>query len=876
MKRFTSSIALSFLLCWSGSVLSATQPAFISGNIPELLGWVPLPECQNICCGYYKDPLAPFASLTLPPIQTTSVEIHANQTQIQQTGPSKISGNINISQPGRLITSSEGYVNRDPNTNEYSSVELVNNVTLREPGKLIVADNAHVELHSKVWKLCHALYHIVLGGQNPFASCSLSEQAPPSSPTDKALDAWGVAEYVERKESGIIELKNASYTTCAPVSGTWLISAKKIDLDSEAGRGYAYNTWLDLKGIPIFYTPYLSFPIDHRRKTGFLFPSFGHSSISGYNFTLPFYWNIAPNYDALFTTTYYSERGTQAMGLFRYLSPSSSGHVEAAILPHDCAFAQFQQQAKQQFADNPALPRLLHSSDDRRFFSWQDITTFNSHWTGMVDYNSVSDDYYFEDFNPINLTVPNQLPREANLNYASDIWTFNAKLQSYQTLHPVDLAVITNPYKRLPELDLNAYLPNQPFGLSYQLNNQLVYFERSRNPQEAVEPMSGPRLNIQPVISLPMVGLSGYFTPTLQLPFTAYNIKNQAKGYDSDINRFVPMFNIDSGLYFDRDISLFNTNYQQTLEPRIFYLYVPYRNQNSIPLFDTSLVPFNYDSLFLTNRFSGIDRIGDANQVTVGFTTRLLDENSGSEKFHASIGEIYYFRDRKVSICGGPDSPAAISSGTLCDSSAFILGATSPTEKSSPIAGQFAYNLNSKWTATSDVVWDPHTKETVTADIFMQYKPEENHLINFGYNYIRWGEPLVPTVGPVSNAADINEEHPTTKKPDNLSQVSMSFSWPIRERWKTVGGINYDITRKQPQSYLYGLQYDSCCWAARFVVGRTLLGLNQNNSPIFNNAFYFQWQFKGLGNVGTSDPASLLVSNIPGYQDTFNNFNFLQ
>ncbi len=868
MKRFFLLIPLIFLLC-SGNVFSATKPAFISGNIPELLGWVPLPECQNICCGYYHDPLAPFATLELPPLETTTVNIHADETQFQQTGTSILSGDINISQPGRLITANHAAVNRNPDTNQVCSVDLTHEVTLREPGKLIVAENAHVELHSKAWKLCHALYHLVLGGENPLASSSVTGPVSPCNAEHKPLDAWGVAEYIERKESGVIELKNASYSTCAPVNGTWLISAGKIDLNSDTGLGYAYNTRLDVKGFPVLYSPYLRFPIDHRRQTGFLFPSMGHTTQSGYSVTLPFYWNIAPNYDATFTPTYYTERGAQAAGLFRYLSSTSSGRVEGAILPHDSAFVDFQKKAKQDFNLNPALPDLLNSSPTRRYFSWQDFTTFNHHWSGRIDYNSVSDDYYLQDFNPLNLTVPNQLPQEGAVYYSDPIWSFTGKVQGYQTLHPVNLAAITNPYQRLPELDLNASLPNQPFGLDYQLNTQLVYFKRSRNPQEVCEPMNGPRLNIQPSISLPMTSMAGYFTPTLQFAATLYHIANQVKGYDSDIQRYVPLFNIDSGLYFDRDITLFNTAYQQTIEPRVFYLYVPIRNQNSIPIFDTSLVPFNYDSLFLTNRFSGIDRIGDANQVTLGLTTRLLNANSGIEKFRASVGEIFYFHNREVSLCGGPGSPAAISSGTACSNSQYLLGATSPTDWSSPIAGQLEYNLNPNWTATSDIVWNPHASKMVNADFYMRYMPAENHILNFGYNFIRYGEPLIPISGIIP--PDVGPF--PVRRPDNLSQLSLSFSWPIRERWETVGGINYDITRNQPQSYLYGVQYDSCCWAVRVVVGRTLMGLNQNNSPIFNNAVFLQAQLKGLGNIGTADPANLLVSNIPGYQDTFNNFN---
>lgn len=861
MKRFFLSLILTWLFFCSGNVFSATPPPFISGNIPELLGWVPLPECANICCGYYKDPLAPYATLALPPLQTTEVQIHADESQLQQMGPSLISGDISITQPGRLITANKASINRDPTTNELCSADLTNNLTLREPGKLVVAENAHIEFASKAWKLCHALYHLVLGGTN----CPL-----PCNTLTKPLDAWGVAESVERKESGIIELKNASYTTCSPICGTWQLSASKIDLNSCVGRGYSYNTRLDVKGIPVFYSPYLSFPIDHRRQTGFLFPSVGQSTRSGSSFTLPFYWNIAPNYDATFTPTYYTERGIQAAGTFRYLTGTSRGHMEGAILPHDSAFERFQQQAQQTYSLNPSLSRLLNSSANRRFFSWQDFTTFNSHWSGKIDYNSVSDDYYLEDFNPINIIVPNQLPREALLNYADDIWAFTGQIQSYQTLHPVDLAAVQNPYQSFPKLDLHAYLPDQPFGLTYQFDNQLVYFERPKNPQELLDPIHGPRLNIQPSVSWPLTGIGGYFTPTLQLATTFYRVLNQVPGYNSTIQRFLPIFNIDSGLYFDRNITLFNNVYQQTLEPRIFYLYVPYRNQDSIPIYDTSLVPFNYDTLFLTNRFSGIDRIGDANQITLGLTTRLLDQNTGAEKLHASIGGILYFRNRVVTLCGGPNSPSVASGGNLCVSSDYLLGATSRTEKTSPIAGQLSYHLNPFWSATSDVVWDTHLKETISADYYMQYRPAENHILNFGYNYIRYGEPPVPIFGPIPPNLIASQ------KPDNLSQLSLSFAWPIRDRWNTVGGINYDLTLKQPQSYLYGVQYDSCCWAARFVVGRTLLGLSQNNTPIFNNAVYFQWQFKGLGNVGAADPSSLLIGNIPGYQDTFNNFNVFQ
>lgn len=837
-------------------------------SIPELLGWVPLSSCENICCGYYKDPLSTFANVPLPALETTAVEISAGETSLQQAGQSILTGGVTLKQPGRLLSANDAYLNRDPKTGAMST-DLKGGVTLREPGKLVLADSAHIELQSKAGELHNAIYHFKFDSPNPFANISLTCPVPPTTPDilSNSINAWGVAETVSRDPNGVIRLTHAMYSTCAPTANTWKLHASRIKLDPNTGRGTAYNTWMDVQGIPIFYTPYINFPINKSRKTGFLFPTVGHSSQSGYSIAEPFYWNIAPNYDATITPVEYSKRGPMLNGLFRYLTPTSSGNITGGVIFNDRAFATFQEQSLQNYSTSPYLNRLQDSSDTRRYLSWQNSTVFNPHWDASVNFNYVSDDYFVEDFDYLSPAVTNQLPQQAQINYHDDIWNFMGKVQAYQTLHPVNLALTNNPYQSLPELDLTGDFPNQAYGLDYKLNSQFVYFRRQQNPGELTQPPEAARFHLQPSVSLPITGLSGFFTPTLQLAATHYDINDQVPGYRSDVTRGLPIFDIDTGLYFDRDFSMFGGNYEQTLEPRLFYLYAPYVNQDNIPLFDTTLVPFSYDSLFLTNRFSSVDRIGDANQITLALTTRILDQNTGVEKFRASIGQIYYFRDRIVNANPAPGTPAAASTGSfVAIDPSLLVGTTSTISNSSPIAAQMVYHWTPALSATANGAWDPNNKQVINGGFLVQYEPVPNHVVNLSYNFVRYGDPqlLTPPIPPLSPQSHQND----------LSLAGASFAWPIRDRWQVVGGLNYDVVHRYPQSYLYGVEYDSCCWAVRLVAARVFIGLNQNNNPTFDNTVYFQWQFKGLGNVGSADPASLLVGSIPGYKDTFDNFTF--
>ncbi len=836
---------------------------FAAATSQELqdLGWTPAPvTSKNYCGGYYQDPMAPFLNQILPPIETTTLNVNSDQGFLRQTGTSILMGDVNLTQPGRSVHADTAYLNRNKE-GQFTDATLVGNVVARQPGQVVVGDHGYIQLNTKVANFFHAVYRTLVSAfRSPTKNDSQSDVLN--------LNAWGNAGEVEQDQAGLIILHQATYTTCSPTTSTWKVTAKTITLNHDTGRGVARNAWLSLGNVPVLYTPYFNFPIDNRRQTGFLMPSLGNSSNGGLSLNLPFYWNIAPNYDALITPQYYSKRGLQMNGLFRFLTTMSTGTVAGSYLPGDKAFQSFQDRAPHQYLAGPQMNTLENNSDNRSYFALNDKTVFDPRWNSTINYNYVSDYYYYEDFGTPTTLTQNQLPQSIALNYLGDHWNFSSSLQGYQTLHPINLVSVANPYERLPELDLNGNYPNEAGGFTYTMNNQFVYFMRDLNPGEVpaapnTQPIAAGRLNLQPSISLPLTWLPGYITPQLQLSLTHYNIGNQIPGFANEAQRSLPMFDIDSGLYFDRDTTVFGKGYEQTLEPRLFYLFVPYQNQSNLPLFDTALVPFSFDSLFLTNRFSGIDRIGDANQVSLGITTRLLDQDTGTEKFHASLGEIYYFENRRVSTCAAPGTPGAASLAVPCVDAATQLGATSTTEWSSPLAGQLDYYLTPNWSTIANAAWDPHVRQMVNSNLYLHYQPTDkpNQIFNITYNFIRFGNEIT-TVPPTS----------LTSHKNDLNQVGVSFAWPVKEHWNAVAGWNYNISRTFPQTYFYGLEYDSCCWAARVVAGRSYTSLNQNGGPMFNSAVYLQWQFKGLGTVGMQNPATLLTSNVSGYQDNFQSF----
>jgi len=809
-------------------------------SVAEQLGWVSQPETEFLCGGTFVD-----HNILMPESlkgKEDVIDFSADHSSYSQEGPSKLSGNVTITRAGQQIMADSAVLKRDPKTQKFDRTEFTGQVVLREPGKVIIGENGHVKLNKNTGAFDNVKYRVYVGAEIP------SEEGG----VLYGLSAWGEAGHVNRRQSGIYVLRDSTYTTCAPDINSWKLSATKITLNQDEGWGDARHVKLKVKNVPVLYIPYFNFPLDKRRKSGVLFPTYGETSESGVDISVPIYLNLAPNYDATITPRLMTKRGEQLNGVFRYLTQTSEGRIKGSYLKGDDQFNHFQKEASSKFSGNPSLNRLLRESTDRELFGYRNKTKFNQHWFSKIDYNYVSDDYYFQDFGgSLSESTNNQLIRTGDLNYQGESWDLFARLQSYQTLHPVNQVPTDEQYKRLPQLGANAEFPHQAYGMSYHLASEFVNFDRNRSPGESNDDVvKGQRYYLEPGISWPAVWMSGYVTPSVKLSSTQYELHNQQPGKESSITRVLPIASVDAGMFFDRDVKIFDRQYQQTLEPRAYYLYVPHDGQKDIPVFDSSIQTFTFDQLFRDNRFSGVDRIGDANQISFALTSRALESDSGFEKFRISLGEIFYFRDREVTLC---DTPG-------CSDRNITVGATSRTASFSPIVGDITYSLNRHWSARVGTAWDPESGAVNNGYTYVQYKPSPEKIINLGYNFVRSGDVI-----------DINLSTglPDDTNNNNLNQVDLSFAWPLHKNWNAMGRWNYNLSHHHLQTYFYGLEYDSCCWALRFVGARTYRSLNERQHPVFENNFYIQFLLKGLGALGSEDPHEILTKGIRGYTDYF-------
>lgn len=815
-------------------------------NIGQFLGWIKDPSA-NYCGGYYLAPpmryAGPIASKDKP-IDEMPLQIKADSGQFFFKGKSTLSGNVVIMQQDKQVIADNAYVYRD-SMGKLQDINMLGNVHVQEPGKLLIADVATVPIKDEEvshFSLYDVIYRVSLRRlQIEPLNTGLSVQKPESTSTkETGLIAWGYAKKAEQSAPDQLDLHQASYSTCPPENKTcaWHLTTSDLNLNKTTGDGTAYHSVLWLRHVPVMYLPYFSFPLDDRRKSGFLYPSFTSSSTSGFSYVLPYYANLAPNYDLTLYPTYYDERGSYLNSNFRFLTSSSSGNIDFGILPHDRKFEQFQQDAPADYSAGDQLTALEKDSDTRTTLRLFDNTQFDNNWTGHIDYNYVSDDYFLEDISKgFTQSSDDQLLQQANVNYYGEYWTFQGLLKNYQTLHPINQDPIYNQYARLPELTFTSDYPDQIPGMDYGLSSQFDYFYIQGDPDATTIPTTGYRLNARPGVSLPNEKPYGYITPGLQIDSTSYQLSHPSTGDPNDITRTLPLFDIDSGIYLDRDTSLWDEPYMQTLEPRVYYLFVPYKNQDDIPDFDSTLYTITYDQLFQNNRFSSVDRIGDANQVSYGATTRFIDQTSGLEKMNFSLGEILYFRNRDVSLC---DTDA-------CQQQ--------DTEQFSPVVGQANYFLSPHWSFSGDAAYDSEQQNFQNASTTIHYKKDERRVINLGYSY-------------VSQGYLYTDEYDDNTDLVNLSQIHASYAWPIAAQWNSLGSVDWDTSYTNGVSFMFGAEYSSCCWGVSFLVNQALSGV-QDGQNQYDRIYYVQFVLKGLGEVNSRDSSSLVAENIANYQNNF-------
>lgn len=829
-----------------------TYSADATVSAADQLGWVT--DQLNMCGGYYVE--QPFVY----PVQVTKnnlVEVTGDQSLFSQKGTTFLEGNVTLNRYGQQLTANKAYLYRDPTTGKLSKLDMIGNVHLREPNTLVIGKEGHYNFVTKEKTLTDILYRTSMVGKQ-IVGPTITEQEMQNQRRISGVTAWGFADEFSQTEPRVYDLSRTTYTTCPPVNPAWHVKASHIIINKNTGRGHATNARIYVKSIPVFYFPYIDFSVDRQRKSGFLWPTVGASNKWGPYVTTPYYWNLAPNYDMTITPGLLTKRGIQLTDSIRYLTETSTGTVDLSILPNDLYFQDFQKATKEDpnFSQSSStitqaeFNRLMNDSPTRKGLFWRNAAWFNKHWSSHLDVSYAGDDYYMRDFGSLNQITQNQLLQQGDISYKGENWNFISRIQMYQTLHPVNETNVQNQYRRFPQIVWNGDYPDQKFGLEYFINDELTHFDIRNTPGTTANQPIGNRLNIQPGISLPINTPYFYINPRMQIALTEYNLYQvNDTGTPTNIQRHVPIFDLASGLTLTRDVGLFSTDYQQTLEPQIYYTRIPYRNQISIPTFDTTVNTLSYDQLFNYNRFTGIDRIGDANQVGVGVATRFINQNTGEEKIRLGVGEILYFSNRRVTFCNN----------TSCTDNPFN---PDNHRRLSPISGLFNYNVNPLWNLGSNALFNPITKTLDNSTMGLHYKSDETHILNFGYGYVRNGDVLA--------GLSVNSSK------NNLKLTDFSFIWPVYGEMNLIGRWTENWNQHHLQNLLYGLQYDTCCWAVRLVGGTAFTGYvtdkpTNNTTPkqsAYNNDFYIQFTLKGLGNVGSGDPTSLLRS-IAGYNTQF-------
>lgn len=568
-------------------------------------------------------------------------------------------------------------------------------------------------------------------------------------------------------------LSQVNFSSCEPGKEAWVFSAKDLTLDHLDESGSAHHVVVRVKDVPVFYLPYISFPLGERRRSGILTPELKFSgSRNGDEFSLPYYWNIAPNQDAIITPNYLEKRGLQLATSYRYLTSNSSGELDLEYLDNDRVTD-----------EQRYLSKLVHQ------------TQFNPQLSFHIDASAASDTHYLDDFGEsLELSSTSHLQQSAYFQYQQAGWRSKLLSQYFQTIDD-SITDASKPYRRKPQLTVNGTEAISDNGLNFSLDAEWVSFEHSllSKPQ-------GNRTDLHPKFSWPQQGSYWFVRPTIGHRFTSYDLDQPTIEPE---DRSLPVAHLDTGLFFERRVA---GHYTQTLEPRLYYLYVAHQDQSQLPIFDTSEPDFSFAQLFRDNRFNGADRMADANQLTTALTTRIIDNENGNERFSASIGQIQYYDDREV----------------------FLPGGEIETASSSDIAAEFVIR-DQHWSYRLSALQNTKSSEIDKGSFLYHYQSDDRHIFNLGYRYRR-------------DEIDAN----------TIDQSDISFKWPVSDHWSVLGRWNYSLTDEHDLESIAGLEYNSCCWAFR-VVGRGHLTQDENNEDVFDRSVIFTLVLKGFGSTGKAN-----------------------
>lgn len=701
-----------------------------------------------------------FVGVFGPVSDTGKIDIRADNVALSKNGLSSLSGDVHISQNGREFVAKALHFDAAKRQIQASQYSL-----FRDRHLVIQSDRALFDLDR---------------GTGDFTDTRF---------TLLNRHSRGGARSLHFSRDGQAQLQGASYTSCAPGDDAWLLSAGSIKLNRASGLGIAHNAVLRIRNVPVLWLPYFQFPIDNRRRTGLLYPTIGESNKTGFDARWPFYLNLAPNFDDTFTPRVTSRRGTLLDNVFRYLLPGNHGSLEYNFLHRDQvtdeqrSFIHFQHQGI--LAPRLSLNVNFAQVSDRNFF-----TTFGGNDSG-ADIGSAATPF---------------LPREATLTYQpSHNLSLQVIGQSFQPLttfpNPTD-----RPYKREPEVLLDAVTANSLWHTRAGVHTDFTNFKRTSadftNPEPNTAPEGG-RFYLDPYLRWQIDRVSWFADLQGDYSYTKYQLIAPAPDQSRSPERLMPRLSADLGARFTR---ITGSGDLQTLEPELFYLYTPFRNQNQLPNFDAGLPDFDRSQLFARNRFTGEDRISDAKQMTAALTTRLLDPDTGLVRLTASIGNIYRFTAPRVSLPGTPQPSAGFSNVlTFLD-----------------------YQFDPRWDARSTTETSPHFDGIRRADVELRYH-DDRHLLDLAYRY----------------------------REGLLQQTDLSVLTPLFGHWKIAGRLQYSLRYHNTLASFIGLQYDTCCWMVQTAYRHFLSG----NIGSYSSGIFLQVEFKGLGSVGRSFESLLPIND---------------
>jgi LPS-assembly protein len=751
----------------------------------------------EFCSGHYVLPDFPFPLDSDPADYPITAD--ADQATYTRDGRMTLDGGVTLSQGNRTVDASAGSLNRSS-----GEAVMTGSVRVVEPDLVLQGQSARVDLDSSATSVASVEFLLPV------------------------QEIRGKAGAVARDKDGDLQLTDVQFTRCEPGNRNWHIGVASLELNEEEVFATARHAVVRVGEVPVLYTPYLRFPVKDDRQSGFLFPDMGFSKLDGLDVRVPYYLNLAPDYDATISPRAITDRGAGVEGEFRHLAEWGHTTFSGGYLNEDDIYDgklsrdDFNALRQQGLVSGDFQPsqRWLYGIGHQAWFG--DFTT-------VVDYRAVSDRDYFRDLGgDIGVASRVELERRAELGYSNGGLQARFWTQRFERLDDG----LLDPYERSPQLDLH-YVGQLPGPLQWSVAAQVASFDRNNENLTGIDRATGDRVHVEPRVVLPFQWPWGDLTFTGGVRHTEYDLQELDPGFERNPKRNVGLGSVAGGLYFDRTFEAFGRTLMQSVEPRAYYLYQGYENQEDIPRFDVTELTFSYYQLFRDNRFAGIDRIGDANQLSLGLSTSFRDATSGREYLNASVGQILYFEDRRV---------------TLNDVEQSVN-----EESSSAFLGQIGSSLTSRLRFSSSLIYDPNLNELDEGAVALQYQIDRRRVFNVGYR---------------------------NRRQDDISQTDVSAYWPISPRFAFIGRWNYDIEQGRAIETFGGLEYNDCCWQIR-LVGRRFLNIPTGPNLVTGedqdvvrpeDGIFLQIVFKGMGGVGNS-LESMLVRGIRGYtSENYDNF----